>query len=48
MKLLGITKVTKSQKITMLAAVRKEIGVTEGDFVAFYKKGNEIIVKKGK
>ena len=48
MKMLGATKVTTKNKISLLDAVAEELNAKVGDFIVFYKKSNgEIVVKKG-
>lgn len=47
MKLLGSSKITNNYRMQLIKAVRDEIGAGEGDIVLFYKKGDEIVLKKG-
>ncbi|MCK5291220.1 MAG: AbrB/MazE/SpoVT family DNA-binding domain-containing protein [Thermoplasmata archaeon] len=47
MELLGSSKVTNNYRMQLIKAVRDEIGAREGDIVLFYRKGDDIILKKG-
>ena len=47
LKLIGTTKVTKGWRIALVQAVAKELNAEIGDILLFYKKGDEIVIKKG-
>ena len=47
-KIIGTTKLTNDGKITLVADVRKKLGVSGGDVIVFEEDGkNNIIVRKG-
>ena len=45
-QVIDFTKVTRQFQVTLTSEVRKELGVNEGDRVAFVKKGNEVVIRK--
>lgn len=47
MELLGSSKVTNNYRMQLIKAVRDEIDAREGDIVLFYRKGDDIVLKKG-
>lgn len=47
MELLGSTKVTNNYRMQLIKAVRNYMKVDEGDIILFYKKDDEVIIKKG-
>ncbi len=47
-ELLGTSKVTRFNKITLIKEVAKELNIKEGDLIAFWKEGNRIYITKAK
>ena len=45
-KLIATTRVTRRSQITVPKEVRKKLGIKEGDVLAVYVEGQEIILKK--
>jgi bifunctional DNA-binding transcriptional regulator/antitoxin component of YhaV-PrlF toxin-antitoxin module len=47
-KIIGTTKLTNDGKITLIADVRKKLGVSGGDVIVFEEnEKNNIIIRKG-
>ncbi len=45
-KLLGTTKVSKFHRITLVENVVKEMGVEQGNMIAFYREDGKIVIEK--
>lgn len=48
MELLGTSKVSTDNKITVIKNVVKSLQLTQGDMIVFYKSDNgDVVIKKG-
>ena len=47
MEFLGTSKITRKFQATVPKAVRKHLGLDNGDLLVFLKDRNEIVLKKG-
>ena len=47
MKLLGASKVTTHNKVTLVKEVVERLKIRKGDYILFYEKDGEIIIRKG-
>jgi len=45
-RLLGTSKVSTNNKITLIKEVAEKLGIKEGDKVAFYEENGKIIIEK--
>lgn len=42
----ALTKITSKGQVTLPAPTRKMLGIREGDYLAVYVRGDEVILKK--
>ncbi len=46
-KLLGSTKVSTSNKVTLIKNVSEILGITKGDLIAFYEENGRVYIERG-
>jgi AbrB family looped-hinge helix DNA binding protein len=46
-KLLGTSKVSTDNKITIVKDAAKILGISQGDILAFYEEDGKILIEKG-